>query len=198
MKSLFVFALLLSTLSCRVCLADTSYQFVRVACVPETGLLDVESRYLHDSVSGYPDSEGPDERNRRLAQAGFHYPRGLKLSCELGGVSYVITAEQDQRSDRMCGGDPEVSLTVTRNGDKFLSDVIFGESCHQQPSILRFTIGDGPNSLRGRETEVCYSSGNDGKPDHCEWTFGRPAEFNKRFPIDEDRIQKIVTHQERR
>ena len=198
MKSLFVLVLLLSTLLCRVSHADTSKHFVRVACVPEAGLLDVESRYLHDSVSGDPDPKGQEERDTRLTQTGFHDPHGLKFSCVLGGVNYVIAAEQDQVSNRMCGGNPDVYLTVTRDGDKFLSDVIFGESCNQQPSIMRFTVGDGPKSWRGRETQVCYSPGKDGEPDHCDWTFGGPAEFNKRFPIDEDRIRKIVTHQERR
>lgn len=198
MKSLLILALVLSTLLSRVTYADTSKHVLRIACVPEAGLLDVDSRSLHDSVSGDPYPDGQKERDTRLAQAGFHGPRGLKFSCVLGGVNYVITTEQDQESNRMCGGDPEVYLNVTRDGHNFLSNVIFGESCHQQPSVMRLTIGDGPKSWRGRETSVCYLSGKDNEPYHCDWTFGSPAEFNKRFPIDEDRIRKIVTHQERR
>jgi hypothetical protein len=97
----------------------------------------------------------------------------------------------------MCGGDPGVWLTVTRNGEKLFSDVIFGGFCGA-PSVTRITIGDGPKSWRGRETEVCYSSGKDFDPDHCEWTFGGAAEFAKRFPVDQARIQKIVMRQERR
>lgn len=197
MKSFLMLILLFSTLLCRVSNADTSKRLVRVACVPEAGLLDVESRYLHDSVSGDPAPKRQAERNALLTQAGFHDPHGLKLSCVLGGVNYLITAEQDEPSSAMCGGDPGVFLTVTRNSEKFLSNVIFGGSCGA-PSVMRFTIGDGSKSWRGRETEVCYSSGKDLDPDHCEWTFGGPAEFNKRFPIDEDRLRKIVTHQERR
>jgi hypothetical protein len=183
---------------CRETYADTLKHFVRIACVPETGLLDVESRFLHDSVADDPDPAGQKERDAYLAQSGFHDPRGLQFTCLLGGISYVITAEQDQASDKICGGDPEVYLNVTRNGENFLSHVIFGESCNQLPSVMRLTIGDGPKSWRGRETSVCYFSGKAGEPDHCEWTFGIPAEFDKRFPIDEDRIRKIVTHQERR
>lgn len=193
MKSVLVFALLLSTLLCRVSHADTSKRFVRVACVPEVGLLDVESRYLHDSVSGDLDPKEQAERTTLLAQAGFHDPHGFKFSCALGGTNYLVTTEQDPVSDRMCGADPGVYLTVTRNGEKFFSNVIFGGFCGQ-PSVMRFTIGDGPKSWRGRETEVCYSSGKDGDTDYCEWNFGGPAEFNKRFPIDENRIRKIVTH----
>lgn len=197
MKSILIFVLLLSALFCRVSYADTSKRFVRVACVPEAGLLDVESRYLHDSVSGDPDSKGQAERDARLAQSGFHDPHTLKFSCVLGGGNYLITTQQGEPTNAMCGGDPGVSLTVTRNGEKLFSDVIFGGFCGA-PSVMRFTIGDGPKSWRGRETEVCYSSGKDSDPDQCEWTFGGAAEFAKRFPVDQARIQKIVTRQERR
>jgi hypothetical protein len=160
-------------------------------------LLDVESRYLHDSVSGDPDSKGQAERDARLAQSGFLDPHALKLSCVLGGADYLITTQQGEASNAMCGGDPAVRLTVTRNGATLFSNVIFGGFCGA-PSVARFTIGDGPKSWRGRETEVCYSSGKDSDPDHCEWTFGEAAEFAKRFPVDQVRIQQIVTLQERR
>jgi hypothetical protein len=158
-------------------------------------LLDVESRYLHDSVSGDPDSKGQAERDARLAQSGFYDSHTFKLSCVLGGVDYLITTQQGEPTNAMCGGDPGVFLTVTRNGEKLFSDVIFGGFCGA-PSVMRFTIGDGPRSWRGRETEVCYSSGKDSDPDQCEWTFGGAAEFAKRFPVDQARIQKIVTRQE--
>jgi hypothetical protein len=196
MKAVFAFALLLSMLLCRVSRADTSDDFVRIACVPEAGLLDVEFRSLHDSVSSDP--KGQHERSSLLAQAGFHVPRHLKFSCVLGGITYGILADQDPTSDRMCGGDPEVYLTVTRDGEKFFSNVIFGESCNQLPSVMRFTVGDGPKSWRGRETQVCYATGKDTDPIFCDWTFGKQAEFDKHFPLDEKRVQRIATRQERR
>lgn len=198
MKTLFVLALLACTLLSRTACADTSKHMVRIACVPEAGLLDVESRLLHDSVSGDPDPNAREERRTRLAQAGFHDPHGLTFSCVLGAVTYVITAQQDPESNWMCGGSPEVYVNVTRDGDAFLSDVVFGESCKRLPSVIRFTVGDGPRSWRGRETMVCYSSGGEGETDRCDWTFGGPAEFAKRFPVDEGRIRKIVTREEKR
>jgi hypothetical protein len=196
MKALFAVALLLSMLFCRVSRADTSPDFVRIACVPEAGLFDVEIRSLHDSVSGDP--KGEHERSALLAQAGFHDPRHLRFSCVLGGITYDILADQDPISDRMCGGDPEVYLTVTRDGEKFFSNVIFGESCNQLPSVMRLTIGDGPKSWRGRETQVCYATGKDSDPIFCDWTFGKQADFDKRFPLDEERVKRIATRQERR
>jgi hypothetical protein len=56
---------------CRETYADTLKHFVRIACVPETGLLDVESRFLHDSVADDPDPAGQKERDAYLAQSGF-------------------------------------------------------------------------------------------------------------------------------
>jgi hypothetical protein len=196
MKSLAVFALLLAALFAQLAQADTVRDFVRIACVPEIGLLDVEFRSLHDSVSGDP--TGKDDRTAILSKAGFHDPRGLKFSCDLGGVTYLITADQDETSERLCGGDPEVVLSVTRAGAKLFSNVVFGESCHQLPSVNRFAIGDGPKSWRGRETQVCYTTGKDPDPGYCDWTFGAQAQFDKRFPIDQDRIGRIVSKQEHR
>lgn len=196
MKALFALALLFSMLFCRVSRADTSPDFVRIACVPEAGLLDVEYRSLHDSVSGDP--KGAHQRSALLAQAGFHDPHHLKFSCVLGGVTYAIIADQDPTSERMCGGAPEVFLTVTRDGEKFVSNVIFGESCHQLPSVMRITVGDGPQSWRGRETQVCYATGKKFAPVFCEWTFGTKAEFDKRFPLDETRVHRVAAREERR
>lgn len=190
------FALLVGTLLFHAAKADTMKDFVRLACVPEAGLLDVEFRNLHDSVAGDP--RGPDQRNAMLAREGFHDAHGLKFSCELGEVTYSISAEQDPPSERMCGGNPEIYLTVTRGGEKFFTNVIFGESCNRLPSVMRFAVGDGPNSWRGRETQVCYSTGKETDPVVCEWTFGNRANFDKRFPIDGQRLQRIVSHQESR
>jgi hypothetical protein len=195
-KTLITFAVLLSILFCRVSYADTSKDMVRIACIPDAGLLDVEFRSLHDSVAGGVKEQ--EKRNALLLQAGFHDPHSLKFACALGGIEYLISAEQGSTSLQMCGGSPEVYLTVMRDGAIFFSGVVFGDSCNRLPSITRFTIGDGPGSWRGRETEVCYSSGKDNHSDFCDWTFGEPAEFNKRFPIDQDRVGRIVRHLERR
>jgi hypothetical protein len=198
MKSLLVLAFLFGTLLCGVSRADTSKHVVRIACVPEAGLLDVDSRLLHDSVSSDPSPAGRAARDTRLAESGFHDPHGLNLTCVLGAASYVVTAEQDPTSDRICGGDPEVYLTVTRDGAPFFSNVVFGESCNRMPAVMRFTVGDGPKSWRGRETSVCYLTGKEDGPEHCDWTFGAAAEFSRRFPIDEERVRNIVAHEERR
>jgi hypothetical protein len=197
MKKVVVFALLLNLVLFHVAKADTMKDFVRISCVPEAGLLDIEFRSLHDSVAVSPNAQ--DDRSAILAREGFQNPHGLKFSCELGGVTYHVSADQDQPSEqRICGEVPEVYLNVARGDDKILSDVVFGESCNQLPSVTRITVGESPKSWRGRETQVCYSTGKDSDAVFCDWTFGRQAEFDKHFPIDEKRIQRIVTHEERR
>jgi hypothetical protein len=189
-KNLITLVLLLGALVAGSSRADTSPDFVRVACVPENGLLDVESRTLHDSVAGRPAAETSGVATA-LAGAGFHRPRGLRLTCDLDGALYVITAEQGETSNYMCGGSPDVHLTVTRDGAALFSDVVFGASCSMRPSVMRFTIGDGAKSWRGRETMVCYAIGTGEDPEHCEWTFGTPADFNKRFPVDQNAVDRI-------
>lgn len=190
MKNLIALVLLLGTLVAGISRADTSADFVRIACVPENGLLDVEARTLHDSVAGNPAAE-KSRVATALSKAGFHRPRGLRFTCDLDGAVYVITAEQGETSNTMCGGSPDVYLTVTRDGTALFSDVVFGASCSMRPSVMRFTIGDGAKSWRGRETMVCYATGTGEDPEHCEWTFGTPADFNKRFPVDQNSVGRM-------
>lgn len=176
--------------------ADTVKHTVRIACVPEAGLLHLESGYLHDSMASGPAST--TDRNAVLAQAGFHDPHHLAVSCVLGGVTYLVSATQDETSNRMCGGDPEVYVTVTRDGQPFLTNVVFGDSCYALPSVESVVVGDGPASWRGRETRMCYMTGKEGGPAFCDWTFGAPAQFARRFPIDQGRLAKIALREERR
>jgi hypothetical protein len=196
MRKTLALALCLDAILFHPAQADTMKDFVRVSCVPEAGLLDVEYRDLHDSVAGYP-GDG-EARNAGLVRAGFLDPHGLKTACTLGGVTYAISTEQGPQTQSMCGDSPEVYLTVTRNGHAVFSKVVFGNSCNGLPSVMRFTAGEVPRSWRGREAQFCYSTGKDTDPVACEWTFGEPAQFGKRFPIDQERLQRVVNHEERR
>lgn len=196
MKSVVAFALFLCLLSAGVTRADTSKHVVRIACVPEAGLLHVESADLHDSVASDP--SGGTGRIASLTEAGFHDPHQLATSCVLGAATYLITATQDETSNYLCGGDPEVYLTVKRDGQPFLVGVVFGASCKQLPGVARLMVADGPASWRGRETQVCYTTGKAADPEVCDWTQGASARFNQRFPLDEARVQRIAIGQERR
>lgn len=195
MKSLFVFFLLLSSLLCRPSYADP-HRFIRVACVPEAGLLDIEPRYLADKVWSAASPQEQPRRNAVLSQAGLHDPHALKISCALGGDNYVISTEQGEPTNALCGGDPCVGLTVTRNGEKILSRVSFGPACGQA-SVTRLTMSVSTILKHAQETEFCYSSGKDGVPDYCEWT-GDINDFRKNFPVDDERLGRIARHQERR
>ncbi|QJE02048.1 hypothetical protein HH212_20155 [Massilia forsythiae] len=176
--------------------ADTSPDFVRIACVPEAGLLDVEYRRLHDSMASDP--AGPDGRRAVLAAAGFHDPHDLRVSCTLGTATYTVTAQQDPASNLLCGGVPEIHLSLARNGERVLSDVVFGDSCRRLPSVTGITVGDGPAAWRGRETRVCYRDGEEDGTPACDWTSGGQPAFDRRFPVDQARLRAIVGGRERR
>jgi hypothetical protein len=191
MKNSFLFALLLGALFFTSAHADTSDDFVRIACVPENGLLDVEYRSLHDSVARSRDVQKGGPITEALEKAGFHRPRDLAFTCQLGHVQYLVKAEQGETTNFLCGGVPEIRLTVSRGGAPLFSDVVFGYSCLGRPSVMRFSIGDGPKSWRGRETEACYATGKESDPHVCEWTFG--SQFDKKFPVDQNAIDRIVT-----
>jgi hypothetical protein len=172
--------------------ADTSYDFVRIACVPENGLLAVEYRMLHDAVSGDKRSEKRGVPTA-LSRAGFYRPDGLRFACNLGGVRYLITATQGRQTEWHCGAAPNIVMNVTRNGVSMLKDVIFGAVCLDYNSVTRFTIGDGPMMQGNRETEVCYGTGGDFdvKSAQCEWSF-MVEDFDKNFPVDQARVDAMA------
>jgi hypothetical protein len=178
--------------------ADVTYDFVRYACVPENGMLDVEYRGLHDSVAGIR-SDDPAESPKVLQQQGFYRARGFQAACQIGTATYVIKASQGEPSNAICGGAPSVYLDVTRNGKPMFRNVVFADQdCNGQPSLQRFTIGEITPAWRdGPEALACYSSGRDDAaipgaqpPQVCQWTFGADG-FGKRFPVDEDAIRRI-------
>lgn len=191
LKPYVVSLFLIGASFCLPAKADRSHPFVRVACIPENGLLDIETRGLHDSVATKRGAT-PEGTNDALARGGFHRPNQLKLTCELGDVKYVIEANQGPQTQYLCGAVPDINLNVTRNGAPLLSNVTFGHSCAGRPSVMRITIGDGAQSWRGRETEVCYGRSDPADFRHCEWFFGADANFNKRFPIANADIERIV------
>ena len=192
MNRILILLLMIGMLAPGLSYADTSFDFVRITCVPENGLLDAEYRSLHDSVAGKPGAD-KSALSAGLSNAGFHRPRGLQITCDLGGVKYVIAAEQDETSNAMCGGSPDIVLNVTRNGIVLFTDVVFGYSCKELPSLMRFTIGDGEKSWRGREMRACYASGDDRDPERCEWTSGpQQAWPAARFPVNQEAIKRIV------
>jgi hypothetical protein len=184
-------ALVLGLVLSSPCKADIFNEFVRIACVPENGMLDIDTRRLHDSVSSTPKGQSKDS-DSALANAGFYQPRKLKFTCELGDIKYVIEADQGEATNFMCGASPEISLNVKRNGIPVFADVPFGKSCTGRPSVMRITIGDGNKSWRGREMETCYATGEDLDVRHCEWTSGQDSVFAKRYPVNEAALKRIT------
>ena len=191
MNYLKTLAVICAALCCQLARADTSYDFVRIACVPETGMLDVEYRMLHDTVAG-KDTPGRTQKIEALARNGFHDPRALQFKCMLNGVNYLVSATQDRPSNGMCGGSPDIVLNVARNGVRLFKDVIFGNSCRREPSVRRLMLAE-PVMARGeREANICYSNGDENAAEQCQWIFDSADAFRKAFPIDQDAVGRYL------
>ncbi|PRC94516.1 hypothetical protein [Solimicrobium silvestre] len=187
--NLFPFVFILPVMFlCTSAHADVTYGFVRIACIPENGMLDVEYRGLHDSVVDAAIT-GQVDKSGMLSKNGFHDPHGLHFQCKLNGADYVISAEQDTISNRMCGGSSDIYLSLARNGVALIRNVVFGNSCYGLPSLTQFTLGEGSSVRDNREAKFCFSLGEETTADKCEWIFGTD-EFEKRLPID----QAAITH----
>jgi hypothetical protein len=191
-KLLVAFFGLWMALACGAARADVVYDFVRVACVPEAGMFDLEYRGVHDTVAGFIHG-GDMQRANALRQHGFHLARGLDVRCQLGQVAYRVTAQQAEPGNQMCGASPEVYLTVTRNGAPVLRDVVFGPSCNSYPSVQRITFADGPAITRAPEAMICYLS-SDFVVDRtfCDFFQKKNGDFDKKFPIDQSEVERRV------
>jgi hypothetical protein len=150
----------------------------------------VESRGVHDTVAGDM-HDGDMRRANALRQYGFYPARGLDMTCQLGKVAYHITVSQAEASDRgTCNATPTVYLTVTRNGQPVLRDVVFGVNCNNFPAVERVTFGDGPAIMRDPEATVCLVNTDIlTNRTYCAWFFKGSGEF-KDFPIDQADVER--------
>jgi hypothetical protein len=176
--------------------ADIATGFVRIACVPEHGLLDIEYRSLHDTVVS-ASSQTSKKSAASLEKHGFFDPHHLYQKCILNGAEYKITSQQDLPTNRMCGGSPDIHLSVQRNGVALVDDVIFGSSCYGDPSVRLVSLAETNTGKSGREAEICYMRGEKnaktGTAENCEWLFDSSGDFLNRFPINKGAIERFIT-----
>jgi hypothetical protein len=166
--------------------ADYDVPFVRVACIPEARLLDIEFRPMHNgNVAGTPKQVWPKH--------GFYDPTRLDLKCTLPQSSYRIVTSQEHPEYGHCVAYPEVRFSLLRNGATLVRDIVLGESCPAgAPSITRLTIQEAVPGYTDTEAEVCVRYGADGAQSRCDWVFGG-ENFKFVFsPLDTERLDELA------
>ena len=159
MPQIRIAALTAATLLSTAASADWSYDFVRMVCVPESGYVQIEYR----SVSGpavltdaQHDDEKRQERLRIWERHGFLDPHKLNRSCSLRTAGYAIeTAQELPLPSGTCGGAPQITLNVKRNGVALFKDVPLGYNCIRGPSVASIEISEPPAGWGTRTMTLC-------------------------------------------
>jgi hypothetical protein len=133
-------AMMLAGVPAGPALADEYIETVRVTCIPEIPLLQIEYVAINDS-SDFLDRAGRGSTARapqwqKLRKYGYLPARRFDMTCKLPGTTYRIWGNQPDRQPRgECGGDPRASVSVSR-ADKVIIDKVYLE-----PSCLTTSTG---------------------------------------------------------
>lgn len=151
--------------------ADQYIETVRITCVPEIPLLQIEyvavndaSNFLHRNGYG---RGATVQQWQKLRKYGYVPARNFDVTCKLPNATYRMWGHQpNRRESGECGGDPRASLSVAR-ADVILIDQIYLEpSCfnsrtgHLNPIIIYAGL-DGPG-----ENVTAELRDNDGKSEY--------------------------------
>lgn len=186
----FIFFLFPGTAS-----ADWSMDFVRITCIPEARYF----RFDFTPVSGSAvllEAQFDEIKRKQKLQAwekqGYYEATNLNYECSLPESTYKITATQPPARERgMCGGTPQITLSLIRNGTPILDKVIFGDDCFGGPTVLGAEITDGLQGWDTRQMTLCLSPG-DNSPKKCEFLSETSSAISKAIPINQEKVDKYV------
>jgi len=117
--------------------ASNAQSIASVRCSVQDGIFAI--KYLPDSYQGQE-----------------HIPN-FPVICVLPSGTYRAKVRRPPSSTHACGAEPPVSVWVTRNKSRLVSDTVFGDNCFHGPSLLEFQATE----INGRlaAVKLCTLSG---------------------------------------
>lgn len=133
--------------------ADQYYGFVRVACIEELAVLEIDSVTVHASneAQAFLEKEPGsklDERNLGVLQRryGLHVEGPILASCKLGERLFSMRLQFTQPSERgMCGAGTRGFLHINVDGKPLLENIRFAEACFGVGVVRLSLDGDSVN-----------------------------------------------------
>jgi len=185
-NAIFIIVILFSEKS----FSDFDYQFLRIACIPETGFLDISHQFIHNTAIDLPIKNV----YQSFEKSGFYSPHKLDIKCKFSGSEYRIVTTQPEIYSGMCGATPEITLSLYRNNKLMIEKIVFGYSCFNNPSIDHIYIQDSNLEYPPSEMQVCFNNNNSDenlKKETCEWYFDKYKEdYEKIFPLNSSGLKK--------
>lgn len=134
--------------------ADEYIETVRITCIPEIPLLQIEYVAINDA-SNFLDRNGfgrvaEASQWQKLRKYGYVPARRFDVTCKLPNATYRIWGHRPNRRERgECGGDPRASLSVAR------ADILLIDKVYLEPSCF--------NSRTGHLNPIIIYGGLDGR-----------------------------------
>lgn len=193
-RALFAFAVLV-VVGIRPAVAEWQMGFVRLTCIPEARYFRVEYMPVSGpSVLLESDFDGEKTAKRLLAwkKAGFHEPSNISYECSLPDSLYKLTAKQPPPEGHgQCGGAPNITLSLFRNGQPILENVTFGSDCFGGPTVIGAEITDGLEGWETRAMRLCLSRAG-AAPPMCEYLTETNGAIAKAVPITQEKVAQYV------
>jgi hypothetical protein len=172
--------------------------FIRITCIPEVYVLRFEYVWFVDPVA-FSDEESDDKliQQRILVweKNGFHLPTNLDYECRLSDAVYRIKATQPPpRGTGACGGAPPITLSLTRDNQEVLKEVVFGEDCNERPTVTNVTVVDTPPDWGEHSITFCIDSAGGAPKSPLIWSM-LPLGWDgavPALPIDQKKVESYV------
>ena len=181
--------------------ADQPLELVRITCIPEMRYFEVESKdYPSEATTwirfGFEVKEKDEKAGRKkrwtiLKERGLYRPEKLIYQCKLPESTYELVMEKGEpRASGECGGAPTATMTLKKNGQEWVSHVLFGSTdCFRRPTIASVAINDGKEGWDVRNMLVCLKSNQEGVQDTCKYL--KETDEAKFIPGEEIKAMKL-------
>jgi hypothetical protein len=170
-------------------------EFLRVTCIPETRYLEVEYKAVPSDAVFIGSGFNEKEVKQRLAaweKRGYFDPGKFRYECRLPDSIYLITINQPAGSEHgMCGAQPRITLNLSRNGEKWLDNVVFGSDCFGGPSVMRISIRDGQEGWDTRNADLCIVPSSNSEIS-CEYLSETYSDISRVMPLTQDELERYI------
>lgn len=187
-----IFCLMFCLLSASAWAQDV--EFLRVTCIPETRYLEVEYKAVPSEAVFIGASGYEKETKQRLdawEKRGYFDPGKFRYECKLPDSTYLITSSQPPGGLGECGAQPRITLNLSRNGEKWLDNVVFGSDCFGGPSVMRISIRDGQEGWDTRNADLCIVPSSNSEIS-CEYLSETYLGISTVMPLTQDELERYV------
>ena len=148
--------------------ASNAQSIASVRCSAQDGIFAV--KYLPDSYQGQE-----------------HIPN-FPVTCVLPSGTYRVKVRRPPSSTHACGAQPPVSVWITRNNTRLVSDAVFGDNCFGGPSLLEFQTTEVTGRLVAMK--LCKLSGHPSCETVCRDLNEHQVNHLGKHPIGQDNLNK--------